>query len=441
MLSKGYGEENKVDRSAQNPACVCVKRYGECRENGGLMEGWTEPADVEGSPGSEKVPEGPAPNGTPVGSSALGVDGDSAHPADTEEGERAEEESPVMNFFKTLVTPSKTPKQEGAPPAVPVDEAKGSGEPEEVAKAETSPVAQPAGAAPAEPKAPDPPVKESGGSPFSKLFRSKPKDAKPASAAKVAQEVDATAPKPPPPPPPPEPPKLEGRAEAAAKIANSTPKDAAKETEAAAKQKASKGSPFSKLFHAKKEEEEEVAKVEEPQPASQEEEVAEVGLRAADAPGAPGQSPKPEKKSGKASLASLFKPKVLQRLQASTIQAAAVFGYSVPSSSAAATADTKAKEGPSPAVTVVTVETTQSVQVKAEPKPAAEVERKRQEGPAADGKSVSEASQTGEDSGRSFTKRLEKRNSIHAFFKNLGPKRQSDVGVQTDPVTITYPAK
>ncbi|KAJ8391332.1 hypothetical protein AAFF_G00091190 [Aldrovandia affinis] len=397
----------------------------------------SEPGDVEGSTTVGKVPEGLSPNGTPAGSIALDFNGESSHLVDTNEGESIAEESSVMNFFKTLVTPSKTPKEEGAPPAVSTDEAKGSGEPEEKAKAEASPAVQPAGPLTAEPKASDPPVKGSVGltvvSPFSKLFRSKQssKDAKPATTTKIILEVDestaAKAPKPPPPPPPPEPPKLESKGASAGKNVNSTQKetakDAAKEPEAPTKQKPAKGSPFLKLFNLK---------------------TGDSKAKATDVPVPPGQPPKQEKKLGKANLISLFKSKVLQHPQVSLVQAASTCGNNIPASSDVLTPDTKAKESTSPTATAFHVDATQSMPAKAGTMPALEVEKKRdgkQEGTPMDGKSISEASQIGEDGTSSLTRKMEKRNSIHMFFKSLGPKRQSDAGVQTDPVTITYPAE
>ncbi|KAJ8369848.1 hypothetical protein SKAU_G00098760 [Synaphobranchus kaupii] len=339
-----------------------------------------KPGDLEGTTTAGKGSEGPSPNGTPAEGEALVVDGETILQVDTEEQESPAEDSPVMNFFKTLVSPSKTPKEEGAPPAVPCRRA---------------------GPSIAEPKVSS--VKLSVVSPFSKLFRSKQssKGAKPETTTKAIQEVDASmaskVPKPPPPPPPPEPPKLEVKGELAVKAVTSAqkevPKEAAKEAEAAKKQKPAKGSPFLKLFHPKTGD-----------------------SKAADVRVPPGQAPK-EKKSGKSNLISLFKPM---------------------------TPDTKAKEGTSVTVPTVAPDTAQAAAAKAETKPAAEAEKKRivkQEAMPADGKPVSDTSQSPEDGTSSLTRRLEKRNSIHMFFKSLAPKWQSDAEVQTDPVTIIYPAK
>ncbi|XP_035239512.1 breast carcinoma-amplified sequence 1 isoform X3 [Anguilla anguilla] len=357
----------------------------------------SEPGAVEGTTAAEKPSEGPSTNGTPAGGEALEVNGETVQQADTKEQEVPAEDKRVMNFFKTLVAPSKAPKEEGAPPAVPVEEVKVSEEPEPKAQAEASPVTEPADTSMAEPKAPAPSVKVSVPSPFSKFFKSKQpsKGDKPETTTKAVLEVDAsmasTASKPPPPPPPPEPPKLEVKAELAIPAINSAqteaPKDAAKEPEAASKQKPAKGSPFRKLFHSK--------------------------AKSADVRVSPGPSPKAEKKSGKSNLIAFFKP---------------------------TTPDTKAKEGASVAAPAVTVDAAQAAAVKAEPKPAAEAEKKPEATPA-DGKPVSQASQSGEDGTSGPSKKMEKRNSVHTFFKILAQKRQSDTGVQTDPVTIVYPTK
>ncbi|XP_064155293.1 breast carcinoma-amplified sequence 1 isoform X6 [Anguilla rostrata] len=357
----------------------------------------SEPGAVEGTTAAEKPSEGLSTNGTPAGGEALEVNGETVQQADAKEQEVPAEDKRVMNFFKTLVAPSKAPKEEGAPPAVPVEEVKVSEEPEPKAQAEASPVTEPADTSMAEPKAPAPSVKVSVPSPFSKFFKSKQpsKGDKPETTTKAVLEVDAsmasTASKPPPPPPPPEPPKLEVKAELAVPAINSAqteaPKDAAKEPEAASKQKPAKGSPFRKLFHSK--------------------------AKSAEVRVSPGPSPKAEKKSGKSNLIAFFKP---------------------------TTPDTKAKEGASVAAPAVTVDTAQAAAVKAEPKPAAEAEKKPEAAPA-DGKPVSQASQSGEDGTSGPSKKMEKMNSVHTFFKILAQKRQSDTGVQTDPVTIVYPTK
>ncbi|XP_036388342.1 breast carcinoma-amplified sequence 1 isoform X2 [Megalops cyprinoides] len=401
----------------------------------------SEPGDAgESTAAAKEVPEGPSPNGGPAGSETLDADSESAHPEDTAQGESLVEESPVMNFFKTLVTPSKTPKEEGAPPAVSTEEVKGGGEPEGTAKAETSAAAVATAPAPPEPpKEPRPAVKISVASPFSKLFKGKSsKEVQPATTT-VTQEVDASAAakaaKPPPPPPPPEPPKPDAKGEVAAKTVNSTqkeaPKEAPKEPETSTKQKSAKGSPFLSLFRPTKTEEVE----EEPQPV--EEEVPEIDKagaskeKTAEVPAAPDQPSKTEEKKSGKSIISFFKPKSVQKEENHTKADGEVPDSTSP--------EAKAKESTS-AGAAIAVDASQSVQAKVEPKPSAEAEKKVEVAPV-DNRSVSEASQTGEDTTVSVGKKLEKRNSIHMFFKSLGPKRLSDTGVQTDPVTITYPAE
>ncbi|XP_023812663.1 translation initiation factor IF-2 isoform X7 [Oryzias latipes] len=250
----------------------------------------------------------------------------SISPPAEEEGE----DNPVMNFFKTLVTPTKTPKKETAAP----DAAK------------------------------DQPLKET----------------QPAATTTVAQVSEPpAAPKgmPAPPPPPPEPPKAEAKGEAAVK-----PVKAKDEAKAAAKEPQSskgKSATLSKLFRSKKVDFskaatlEAVAKPEPPPPARE------------------------EKKSSKPSFFSAFKPKAAEPKKTAA---------SPPAAAEAALA-VKAKEEPKPAA--------KSTEAAAENKPAS---------------TVSQAA----DDAAGVPKKLEKRNSIQLFFKNLGQKRHStDAGVQTEP--------
>ncbi|XP_034446164.1 breast carcinoma-amplified sequence 1 isoform X5 [Hippoglossus hippoglossus] len=141
-----------------------------------------------------------------------GPEEDNAPETDTSQPEENQEESepdnnPVMNFFKALVTPTKTTKKETAAPDATKDQS----------QQETHPAAATTTAQVSEPP-----------------------------AAPKGMSI--------PPPPPPEPPKMEIRGEAAAKPAKPTPKD---EPKAAAKQpEPSKGkaakSALSKLFRPKK---------------------------------------------------------------------------------------------------------------------------------------------------------------------------------------------
>ncbi|CAB1336629.1 unnamed protein product [Coregonus sp. 'balchen'] len=213
------------------------------------------------------------------------------------------------------------------------------------------------------------------------------KEAQPTATTTAAQVADAPAAAkggmsiPPPPPPAPAPPKMEVKAELAAQpVANTPkeePKDAAKEPEAA---KTKSDSPFSKLFSKKKIDASKTATLEasaKPKPP-------------------PAPAPEEEKKPAAAkSSFSLFKPK----------------------------ASKPKKEAPAPAPAL-------AAEAAAGPSVAKE-EPKAPEIPAVDSKPASGPSEGGENS-PVLPKRLEKRNSIHLFFKNLG-KRQSDAGVQTEP--------
>ncbi|XP_070963532.1 skin secretory protein xP2-like isoform X9 [Oncorhynchus clarkii lewisi] len=236
-----------------------------------------------------------------------------------------------MNFFKTLVTPTKKNKQGTATPDVTKDQ----------------------------------------------------KEAQPTAKTTAAQVVDAPAAAkggmsfPPPPPPAPAPPKMEVKAEIAAQPVTNAPKkepkDAAKEPEAT---KSKSDSPFSRLFSRKEIDASKTATLE--------------------ASAKPEPPPAPAPKEGK-------KPAV----------AKASFSFFKPKASE------PKKEAPAPAADAI-----------AGPSVAKE-EPKAPEIPAVDSKPASGPSEGGDNS-PVLPKRLEKRNSIHLFFKNLG-KRQSDAGVQTEP--------
>ncbi|TRY99416.1 hypothetical protein DNTS_006586 [Danionella cerebrum] len=260
-----------------------------------------------------------------------------------------------------------------------------------------------------------------------------------ASPAKTSKEAQVTAdaskeqeaPKAPPPPPPPAPPKLEGKAEPVLKK-EETP--AAKEP-AKTKDK-SKSSGFSKLFRSKPVKVEEKKPVEvkaEPvevegekpevnaEPVEVEEKKPEVNAEVdasktstleagasapkAEEPPAP-EEKKPEKKS---TFGKLFKPKATVAKKETAA--------STPAPAAAAEAAPPAKP-------------------KEDPKAAAAAPSAAQ--PAPDSKS--ETSTNG--ASPNIPRKMEKRNSLQLFFKNLGPKRQSDGGAQPDaPAAATEKAK
>ncbi|XP_072569734.1 breast carcinoma-amplified sequence 1 isoform X5 [Paramormyrops kingsleyae] len=334
----------------------------------------------------------------PVESEELGVNSDNVYPQQAEHGESLREERPVMNFFKTFASPSKTSK--GVSPDVSKDTAKGTKEPEGQSKLEKGSAAKTAEPPASEPKDTDPNPKDSTGGTFSKLFRQKSfKDTQPTATSEVdaatASRSTKTA-------PPPEPPKAETKAEPAAKNPKNSQKEVPKDAPSGPeiKQKPAKSRPFSKLFQRKG------------------------GASKAstlEASALPAQTGKPQEKK-KSNLITLFKTKTPDT-----------------------TKNTPPDAPPLP-------EAAQGVKLKEDPKPGTEAEKKRSGKQevipkvkalevAVDSKSVSEASQSGDEAAVSVSKKLEKRNSIHLFFKSLGPKRLSEASVQTDPVTITYPCE
>ncbi|XP_070825001.1 breast carcinoma-amplified sequence 1 [Chaetodon trifascialis] len=389
------------------------------RESESLTE--PESVTVDPSPEGEKAPEADDGNSQPVETR------EDSHP----------EENPVMNFFKTLVTSTKTAKKEAATPDATKDQSQKESQP-----AATTTVAQVC----------EPP------------------------AAPKGMSI--------PPPPPPEPPKMEIKGEPAAKPAKPTPKE---EPKAAAKApESSKGKSakdtLSKFFRPKvllgvKSSKGKGASAsgasapaktaavtikEAPQPAVEVEvqPVVEVQETPVEVPvvdvqrennvephetaenvtqlvvaeqmveqaqpvveaekvdpsktGTLEAAPKPEpappvqeekKTASKSAFLSLFKPKA---------------------------ADPK-KAAPAPAAAA---EASQTAKAKEEPKAAAKSSEA-----AVDNKPASAASQAGDDAA-SGPRKLEKRNSIQMFFKILGQKRNStDAGVQTEPVTVAPAAE
>ncbi|XP_071333439.1 breast carcinoma-amplified sequence 1 isoform X9 [Trachinotus anak] len=343
-------DETDVSSSATDPQPETANLKQE-------SESLTEPESVTLDPGpvEEKAPE---------------TDNGDSQPVENQE-ESNPEENPVMNFFKTLVAPTKTSKKETATP----DATK------EQSQKETQPAATTTAAQISEPP-----------------------------AAPKGMSI--------PPPPPPEPPKMEVKGEPAAKPVKPTPKE---EPKAAAKE------------------------------------------------------PEPSKaKSAKDTLSKFFRPKVLLGVKASKGKGASASGASAPAKTAAAkvdpskagTLEAAAKPEPpppaqeekktaskssflslfkpkaaepkkaTPAPAAAAAEAAQSAKTKEEPKAAA----KSSEG-VVDSKQASAASQAGDDAAN-VPRKLEKRNSIHLFFKNLGQKRHStDAGVQTEPVTVAPAAE
>ncbi|XP_078806344.1 breast carcinoma-amplified sequence 1 isoform X8 [Oryzias latipes] len=222
--------------------------------------------------------------------------------------------------------------------------------------------------------------------------------------AQVSEPPAAPKGMPAPPPPPPEPPKAEAKGEAAVK-----PVKAKDEAKAAAKEPQSskgKSATLSKLFRSKKVDFskaatlEAVAKPEPPPPARE------------------------EKKSSKPSFFSAFKPKVLLDHMTTKVQAASTSGVQLLRKTTGLAAEPKKTAASPPAA----AEAALAVKAKEEPKPAAKSTEA-----AAENKPASTVSQAADDAA-GVPKKLEKRNSIQLFFKNLGQKRHStDAGVQTEP--------
>ncbi|XP_056589952.1 breast carcinoma-amplified sequence 1 isoform X3 [Triplophysa dalaica] len=207
-----------------------------------------------------------------------------------------------------------------------------------------------------------------------------------------------------PPPPPPAPPKMEGKADAAVKKEETSATAATKAAEASAKTK-TKDSTFSKLFRPK---------VDASKTST---------LEAAAKPVEP-LAPKPEEKKPekKSTFGSMFKPKVLLRQVSTRIQAAASSAAAtIPLMSPRSATETKKETPAKPAA----AESAPVAKAKEEPKPAP---------PAAPATPDNKSAESTENASPSIPRKLEKRNSMQLFFKNLGQKRHSDAGVQTDPV-------
>nr|XP_040049745.1 breast carcinoma-amplified sequence 1 isoform X9 [Gasterosteus aculeatus aculeatus] len=183
-----------------------------------------------------------------------------------------------------------------------------------------------------------------------------------------------------PPPPPPEPPKMDIKAEPAAKPVKATPREEAKAVAKQPQSSKGKSATLSKFFRSKKVDSSKAGT-----------------LEAAAKPEPPPPVQEAQKTASTSSFFSLFKPKA---------------------------ADPK-KASPAPAAAPETVK------AKEEPKAAAKLSEA-----VVDNKPASVASQAAGDAAKA-PKKLEKRNSIHQFFKILGQKRNStDAGIQTETLAV-----
>ncbi|KAI2649465.1 Translation initiation factor IF-2 [Labeo rohita] len=204
-----------------------------------------------------------------------------------------------------------------------------------------------------------------------------------------------------PPPPPPAPPKMESKAEPAVKkeetSAAKAATAAATKAEGSAKSK-TKDSALSKLFRPKP------VVVEEKKPVEVQVDASKSStLEAAAKPEEP-PAPKPEEKKleKKSTFGNLFKPKVLLGQVSSRIQAAA-------SSAATSISLMSAAAKETPAAPPV-AEAAPPAKAKEEPKPVAPAPQA-----APDNKSVDST----DNSSPNMPRKLEKRNSLQLFFKNL----------------------
>ncbi|KAG5282679.1 hypothetical protein AALO_G00058670 [Alosa alosa] len=310
-------------------------------------------------------------------------------PAVTEQNQS--EDNPVMNFFKTLVTPTKTPKEAAASSDVSKDQS----------QKETAATTAPAN----------------------------------------VQEVEAKGKMAP--PPPPEPLKMEGKTEPTAEKEESQP--APKEIEAGAKPKSAKESAFSKLFRPKvllglkaskavprgtsasakpatvvNAVEETAAPVEVETDASKAATL-EACAKLEPAPAVKQEEEKAEKKPS--TFASFFKPKVLLDQVTSKIQVVASTSRIRGAAKSAGPAAEPTKDSPAVAANP---EPPQAPKAKEEARAAPPSAPPAPPAPPLD-KSVESA-----ENPSPTVPRREKRNSIQLFFKNLAQKRHSDAGVQTE---------
>ncbi|XP_025757683.1 breast carcinoma-amplified sequence 1 isoform X5 [Oreochromis niloticus] len=342
-----------------------------------------ETANLNQEPESLKEPERVTPVSSPKEENVPETDNGDSEAVESKE-ESNPEENPVMNFFKTLVTPTKTSKKETAIP----DAAKVKSQ-KETQPAATTTVAQIS----------EPP------------------------AAPKGMSV--------PPPPPPEPPKMEIKGEPTAKPVKASAKEepkAAEKEPVSSKGKSAKDT-LSKLFRQKE------TPVEVPAPVVEVQKVdsSKADTREAAAKPEPPPPAQEEKKSAsKSPFLSFFKPQVLLDHMTTKVQAASTSGIRFLRKTTGLAAEPK-KVTPTPPAAA---EAAQAVKAKEEPKVAAKSSEQ-----AADNKPASVPSQAGDDAA-SVPKKLEKRNSIQLFFKNLTQKRPStDAGVQTEPLTAAQGAE
>ncbi|XP_034733253.1 breast carcinoma-amplified sequence 1 isoform X6 [Etheostoma cragini] len=353
-VKKGNEDQTDVSLPATNPQpeAANLKR---------ASESLTVPESVTLDPGPEKEKAPESDNG------------EDSNP----------EENPVMNFFKTLVTPKITKKEPATPGAT---------------KDQVAQVSEP----PAVPK----------GMSY-------------------------------PPPPPPEPPRMEIKGEPAAKPVKPTPKEepkaAAKEAESPQKKSARKA--LSKFFSPKvligvKASKGKGASASggkapaKAKTAAVKVDPSKAGtLEAAAKPEPPPPVQEAKKSASKSAFLSRFKPKELLDNMTTKVQAASTSGVRLLRRTTGVAAGPQ-KASPAPAAAAETVK------AREEPKAAAKSSEA-----VVDKKTASGAPQAGDDAAN-VPRKLEKRNSIQLFFKHLGQKRNStDAGVQTEPAPVAPAAE
>ncbi|XP_026055482.1 neurofilament heavy polypeptide isoform X2 [Carassius auratus] len=342
----------------------------------------TDPVDIKSSAEPEPEPE-PEPEAEALEPSPV----EAAEENNPSEEVKAAEKT-VMNFFKTFVTPTKTSKEAKATP--------------DASKEQSQKETPPAPSTNEAPKAP--------------------------------------------PPPPPAPPKMESKAEPAVKkeetSATKAATAAATKAEGSAKSK-TKDSALSKLFRSKVLLGKVVSKVqaatssgaraktsgvpvvvEEKKPVEVQVDASKTSTLEATAKPEEPPAPKTEEKKTekKSTFGKMFKPKVLLGQVSSRIQAAASSAAASISLMSAAAAPESKKETPAaPPV----AEAAPPAKAKEEPRPST---------PVTQGALDNKSADSTENASPNMPRKLEKRNSLQLFFKNLGQKRHSDAGVQTDPV-------
>ncbi|XP_059903364.1 breast carcinoma-amplified sequence 1 isoform X13 [Gadus macrocephalus] len=300
-----------------------------------------------------------------------------------EEKKEESDQNPVMNFFKTLVTPTKSQKKETATPDVTKDQP----------PKETPPTVASTTVA----QVPEPP------------------------AAAKGMSI--------PPPPPPEPPKMEIKGGLAAQQQKPTPKEGAKASAKqpdAAKGKSAKET-LSSFFRSKASKPKSAPSSGANAPAKTDAVKADASktttLEADVKPQAAAPLPDDKKPAAKSPFFSFFKPKVLVNQMAAKVQSASTSGVRLLRRTAGGAAEPKKETAAPPAA----MEAAQNTKAKEEPKAATKTAEASVEN-----KAPSEAAQGGDESAKA-PKKLEKRNSINLFFKTLSQKRNSlDAGVQTE---------